>query len=123
MDQLVKARGSIINVTSITADVYTNNTVGYSASKGGLRSLTMALSRELGPKGVRVNAVAPGVIATRMSTSLKDPEKLRRLEARVSLGRIGQPQDIAGPVAFLASDMAAYVTGTTLVVDGGYTTA
>jgi L-rhamnose 1-dehydrogenase len=58
-----------------------------------------------------------------MSTSLKDPEKLRRLEARVSLGRIGQPQDIAGPVAFLASDMAAYVTGTTLVVDGGYTTA
>lgn len=123
LDPLIATRGAVVNFSSIAAHLYTNTTVGYTASKGGISSLTVALARELGPKGVRVNAVAPGVVATGMSSSLKDPEKMKVLERRVALGRIGQPEDMVGPVVFLASSMAAYVTGTTLVADGGYTTS
>ncbi|KPQ05403.1 MAG: 3-oxoacyl-[acyl-carrier protein] reductase [Rhodobacteraceae bacterium HLUCCA12] len=122
LEPLVATRGSVVNFSSIAAHLYTGNTVGYTASKGGISSLTVALARELGPKGVRVNAVSPGVVATGMSNSLKDPEKLKVLERRVALGRIGQPEDMVGPVVFLASSMSEYVTGTTLVADGGYTT-
>ncbi|HYZ34239.1 MAG TPA: SDR family oxidoreductase [Crenalkalicoccus sp.] len=119
---LKATRGAVVNIASIAAFIYTGNTVGYSASKGGLRMLTVALARELGPHGVRVNAVAPGAIATPMSPSAGDPERLAALQRRVPLGRIGQPEDMVGPVVFLASPMAAYVTGTTLVADGGYLT-
>jgi NAD(P)-dependent dehydrogenase (short-subunit alcohol dehydrogenase family) len=84
--------------------------------------LTVALARELGPHGIRVNAVAPGAIATGMSPSASDGERMARLLRRVPLGRIGQPGDLVGPVAFLASPMSAYVTGATLLADGGYLT-
>jgi NAD(P)-dependent dehydrogenase (short-subunit alcohol dehydrogenase family) len=119
---LKATRGAIVNIASIAGFIYTNNTAGYSASKGGVRMLTVALARELGPHGVRVNAVAPGSINTPMSPSSSDPERRAALERRVALGRIGQPEDMVGPVVFLASHMAAYVTGTTLVADGGYLT-
>jgi NAD(P)-dependent dehydrogenase (short-subunit alcohol dehydrogenase family) len=122
LPQLKATRGCIVNLSSIAAFIYTSNTVAYSASKGGIRSLTVALARELGPHGIRVNAVAPGAVATRMSPSAGDEQRMAALARRVPLGRIGQPEDIAGPVVFLASPMAAYVTGTTLVVDGGYLT-
>ncbi len=116
-------RGTVVNIASIAAYIYTTNTVGYSASKAGVCAMTVGLARELGPHGVRVNAVAPGAIATAMSPSAADPGRLAALERRVALGRIGQPADMVGPVVFLASPMSAYVTGTTLVADGGYLTA
>ena len=122
LDPLKATRGSVINVSSIAGFIYTGNTVAYTASKGGLHSLTVALARELGPHGIRVNAIAPGAVNTSMSPSASDPDKLANLLKRVPLGRIGQPADIAGPVVFLASAMSAYVTGATLVVDGGYLT-
>ncbi|MBN9409891.1 MAG: SDR family oxidoreductase [Burkholderiales bacterium] len=119
---LKASRGCIVNIGSIAGYVYTSNTVGYSASKGGVHMLTVALARELGPHGIRVNAVAPGAIATGMSPSASDGERMARLLRRVPLGRIGQPGDLVGPVAFLASPMSAYVTGATLLADGGYLT-
>lgn len=122
LQPLKATRGSVVNVGSIAGFIYTHNTVAYTASKGGLHSLTVAMARELGPDGIRVNAIAPGAVNTSMSPSASDPGKLANLLKRVPLGRIGQPDDIAGPVVFLASPMSAYVTGTTLVVDGGYLT-
>tara|TARA_R110002020_G_scaffold109430_16_gene253186 strand:+ start:51813 stop:52574 length:762 start_codon:yes stop_codon:yes gene_type:complete len=122
LNPLKQSRGSVVNIASIAASIYTGNTVGYTASKGGVESLTIAMARELGAYGVRVNAVAPGVIATDMAPSASDPERRAHIEKRVALGRIGQPGDMVGPVAFLASSMADYVTGTTLLADGGYLT-
>lgn len=119
---LKATRGAIVNIGSIAGYVYTSNTVGYSASKGGVHMLTVALARELGKDGVRVNAVAPGAINTPMSPSASDEKRMANLLRRVPLGRIGQPDDLVGPVVFLASPMAAYVTGTTLRADGGYLT-
>ena len=123
LGQLRATRGSVINIASIAAFIYTSNTVGYSASKGGVRMLTVAMARELGKDGVRVNAIAPGAINTIMSPAASDEKRMTALKRRVPLQRIGQPEDLVGPVVFLASDMSAYVTGTTLVVDGGYLTA
>jgi NAD(P)-dependent dehydrogenase (short-subunit alcohol dehydrogenase family) len=122
LEPLKATRGTVINVGSIAGFIYTNNTVAYTASKGGLHSLTVAMARELGPHGVRVNAIAPGAVNTSMSPSANDASRLASLLKRVPLGRIGEPADIAGPVVFLASSMSAYVTGATLVVDGGYLT-
>ncbi|MDP3253209.1 MAG: SDR family oxidoreductase [Hydrogenophaga sp.] len=119
---LKATRGAIVNIGSIAATVYTGNTVGYSASKGGVHMLTVALARELGKDGVRVNTVAPGAIATPMSPSAGDETRMANLMRRVPLGRIGQPEDLVGPVVFLASPLAAYVTGATLRADGGYLT-
>ncbi|MFM6991824.1 MAG: SDR family NAD(P)-dependent oxidoreductase [Rhodoferax sp.] len=122
-EQLKKTRGAVVNLSSIAATMYTNNTVAYSASKGGVRSLTLAMARELGKYGVRVNAIAPGVMNTSMAPSAAVPERRAVIENRVALGRIGEPADMVGPVVFLVSPMAEYVTGHTLLVDGGYTTA
>jgi len=119
---LKATRGAVVNIGSIAGVIYTNNTPGYSASKGGVTMLTVALAKELGPHGVRVNAVAPGAIATTMTPSTTDPVRHAALVRRVPLARIGTPQDMVGPVVFLASDMSAYVTGATLVADGGYIT-
>lgn len=115
-------RGSVINIASIASFIYTANNVGYSASKGGVQMLTVALAKELGQDGVRVNAVAPGAIRTAMSPSTSDPRRMAALLRRVPLGRIGEPEDLVGPVVFLASAMSEYVTGATLVADGGYLT-
>lgn len=123
LPQLKATRGSIVNVGSIAGIVSTSNTVGYSASKGGVHMLTIALARELGKDGIRVNTIAPGAINTGMSPSSTDESRHAALMRRVPLGRIGQPEDLVGPVVFLASPMSAYVTGATLLVDGGYLTS
>lgn len=123
LEPLQVTRGSVVNLSSVAAYIHTGNTVGYSASKGGVRSLTVALARELGRFGIRVNAIAPGAIHTRMADITGDERKMAALRRRVPLGRIGEPQDIAGPVVFLASEMAGYVTGATVVVDGGWLTS
>ncbi|GFE79224.1 2-deoxy-D-gluconate 3-dehydrogenase [Steroidobacter agaridevorans] len=94
---------------------------GYAASKGGIRQLTMAFSNEWASRGVNVNAIAPGYIATDNTAALRsDAVRSEAILARIPAGRWGEPEDFAGPVVFLASDAARYVHGTTLVVDGGW---
>ncbi|MGW1424299.1 SDR family NAD(P)-dependent oxidoreductase [Bradyrhizobium manausense] len=118
---LRKTRGTIINVASVAGFGGMGNTLGYSPSKGAVRLFTQALARDLAPDGIRVNAVAPGIIATEMSESTRDnPARLSGLMARTPMKRVGQPDEIAGPVVFLASAMASYVNGVILPVDGGY---
>ncbi|MGY8635194.1 SDR family NAD(P)-dependent oxidoreductase [Bradyrhizobium sp. 14AA] len=118
---LRKTRGAIINVASVAAFGGMGGTLGYSPSKGAVRLFTQALARDLAPDGIRVNAVAPGIIATEMSEFTRDnPARLSGLMARTPMRRVGQPDEIAGPVIFLASAMASYVNGVILPVDGGY---
>jgi NAD(P)-dependent dehydrogenase (short-subunit alcohol dehydrogenase family) len=114
-------RGSVINLGSIASFVGVADTLGYSPSKGGVKLLTQALARELAKDDVRVNAIAPGVIETAMTEATRnDPARLAGFLGRTPLGRVGQPDELIGPVVFLASSMASYVTGTTLPVDGGF---
>lgn len=114
-------RGAIVNVVSIGAYLGLSGSIGYSPSKAALKLLTQSLAKELALDGVRVNAIAPGVIETPMTAStVADPERLARFMLRIPMSRVGQPQELAGPVIFLLSDMASYVTGATLAVDGGY---
>ena len=116
----VKKPGRIVNISSVHEDMAFPGFATYCCSKGGLRMLTRDLAVELGPLGITVNNVAPGAIATPINTALlNDQPKLNALLANIPLGRLGSPEDVAGLVAFLASDEAAYVTGATLVVDGG----
>jgi NAD(P)-dependent dehydrogenase (short-subunit alcohol dehydrogenase family) len=118
---LRQKRGCIINVGSIASFVGVGSTLGYSPSKGGVRLLTQALARDLAVDGIRVNAIAPGVIETPMTQSTRDdPSRLAGFMARTPLGRVGQPEELVGPVVFLASAMASYVNGVTLPVDGGF---
>jgi NAD(P)-dependent dehydrogenase (short-subunit alcohol dehydrogenase family) len=113
--------GSVINLGSIASFVGVADTLGYSPSKGGVKLLTQALARELAKDGVRVNALAPGVIETAMTEGTRrDPVRLAGFLGRTPLGRVGQPEELVGPVVFLASEMASYVNGATLPVDGGF---
>ena len=117
---LAKARGSIIFVGSVASFRGTIGQPAYSASKGGLLTLTRTLGQALGGEGIRVNLVAPGLVRSKMTAiTWEHPERLAATERQVPLGRIGEPDDIAGPILFLASDAARYVTGTSLVIDGG----
>jgi 3-oxoacyl-[acyl-carrier protein] reductase len=110
--------GSIINIASIMGRVGRAGQVVYSATKAGLIGATLSLGKELGAKNIRVNAIAPGVIETDLIGHL-DPGQRSDLQRRVSLGRLGTPDDVAGLCVFLASDAAAYITGQVIGVDGG----
>lgn len=113
-----KRSGAIVNVSSIVGITGNAGQSNYAAAKAGIFGITRSLAAELGGRGVRVNAVAPGYIQTDMTNDL--PEAVREgALTQIPLGRLGDPEDIAKGVAFLVSDDAAYVTGTTLVVDGG----
>jgi NAD(P)-dependent dehydrogenase (short-subunit alcohol dehydrogenase family) len=121
LDQLRETKGSIINIGSIQSFVALPNSTAYTTSKGGVRLLTKALAIELSPLGIRVNAIGPGFTATPLNaTAREDAAYMANFASRIPLGRIGTPEDIAGPAVFLASDMAGYITGVTLPVDGGY---
>lgn len=118
---LRKTKGVIINVGSIASTTGIPNVVGYSPSKGAVKMLTQALAVELAKDGIRVNAIAPGVIETPMTSYTREaPERLDKFMMRTPMARVGQPEELVGPVVFLASSMATYVTGVTLPIDGGY---
>lgn len=110
--------GSIVALSSIVGRVGNAGQANYAASKAGLVGLVRAMAREVAPRGVRVNAVAPGMIQTRLTDVLTD-EWREALLKRTALARLGEPADVAGPVAFLCSDRARFITGTVLDVDGG----
>ena len=114
-------RGSVINVASIAAFAGMAGAVGYAPSKGAIKLLTQSLAIELAKDGVRVNAIAPGVIKTAMTVFTRGtPEVLQKFMLRTPMARVGQAEELIGPVVFLASQMASYVTGVTLAVDGGF---
>jgi glucose 1-dehydrogenase len=118
--QRVGRAGRIVNISSVHEDLAFPGFASYCASKGGMRMLMRNLAVELGPEGFTINNVAPGAIATPMNKSLLDDKpKLNALLANIPLGRLGTTDDVAGLVAFLASDEAAYITGSTFIVDGG----
>ncbi|WP_027356541.1 3-oxoacyl-[acyl-carrier-protein] reductase [Desulfofundulus thermocisternus] len=118
---MLKARwGRIINISSIVGITGNAGQASYAASKAGLIGLTKAVARELGSRNITVNAVAPGFILTDMTASLPENVKEKML-GQVALGRFGQPEEVAAVVVFLASEGAGYITGQTIVVDGGLT--
>ena len=118
--RVLGAGGVIINTSSMVAKMGQQSGVGYPMSKFAVNGLTVSLARELGPKGIRVNAVAPGVTATDMVAALPE-EMIKPIADAIPLRRVGQPEDVANAFVFLASDLAPYVTGEVLAVDGGMT--
>ena len=117
---LERRRGSIVFVSSTAAQRGEAGHAAYAASKGALISYTKSLATELGPRGIRVNCVAPGWVDTDMSAEpLRDPVRRAEIDATIPLGRVAEPEDIAGPVLFLVSDLARHVHGEVLNVNGG----
>jgi glucose 1-dehydrogenase len=118
----VKQPGKIINISSVHEELPFPHFTSYCASKGGMKMMMRNLSIELAPYGITINDIAPGAIETPINTQLlNDPVKLKALLANIPLGRLGQTSDVAGVAAFLASKDADYITGATIVVDGGLT--
>jgi len=121
LSQLKATGGRVVNIGSIASFVAYRNSASYAASKGGVLQLTKALACDLATEGVRVNGIAPGVIATPMTEGTRaNPEAMERFMAHTPMGRVGQPEELVGPVLFLASRLSSYVTGAMLPVDGGY---
>lgn len=119
MKGMMKARtGRIINITSVVASAGNPGQANYAAAKAGVAGMSRALARELGSRNITVNCVAPGFIDTDMTKALPDAAR-DALLGNIALGRLGRPEEIAAAVAFLASPSAAYITGTTLHVNGG----
>ena len=115
-----KGWGRIINITSIAGPLARSGDAVYTMAKGGLAGLTKALAAELGPKGINVNAIAPGYFATETNAAMvADKGTQAWLESRTSLERWGQPSELGGVAVFLASNAASYITGQTITVDGG----
>ncbi|MFZ9178228.1 MAG: SDR family NAD(P)-dependent oxidoreductase [Limnohabitans sp.] len=118
---LAATRGCVVNVASMLSFFGGGLAPAYSASKGGIAQLTKSLAIAWAPEGIRVNAIAPGWIATPLTQALQDdPARSQAILNRTPMGRWGQAQDLAGPVQFLCSPSAAFVTGVVLPVDGGY---
>ncbi len=115
--------GSIVNISSITAETGGAGRGAYGASKGGVTTLTKVLAVELAPFGVRANAIQPGPVATALAEGMHDPRTVAEYKARIPLGRYASEEEIANVAVFLASDEASYVTGQALNVDGGFNSA
>jgi glucose 1-dehydrogenase len=112
--------GRVINISSVHEDMAFPTFATYCLSKGGMRMMTRDLCVELGPLGITINNIAPGAINTPINTALlEDKPKLNALLANIPVGRLGTPQEVAGLVAFLASDEGSYVNGATFIIDGG----
>jgi 3-oxoacyl-[acyl-carrier protein] reductase len=116
------AGGSIINTSSVASTLAIPNSAVYSGSKGAVDAITRSLAAELGPRKIRVNAVRPGMVETEgtHSAGIAESDMRKQVEAQTPLGRIGQPQDVAGTVVFLASADSSWITGETFVISGGY---
>lgn len=117
---LLRSKGSIINISSIIGLRGYAGLAAYSASKAGLIGMTRSLARELGPKNINVNAIAPGYLDTEMSSTLSDSQR-QQIIRRTPLGRLGTAADVAGVAEFLLSDAARFITGEVITVDGGIT--
>jgi 3-oxoacyl-[acyl-carrier protein] reductase len=117
---IVRCRGTVLNISSIIGLRGYAGLAAYSATKAGLDGMTRALARELGPRKIRVNAIAPGYIETEMTGKLDDKQR-GQITRRTPMGRLGIPEDVVGVVSFLLSPSAAFITGQTIVVDGGIT--
>jgi len=117
----MKSGGSIVNISSVASTVTPPNSVVYSASKAAVDAVAKAMSKELGPRNIRVNGISPGVIETEgvNAAGLMESDLVKQITVQAPLGRIGQPADVAPAAVFLASDDAAYITGDTLLVSGG----
>ncbi|HEY8689437.1 MAG TPA: SDR family oxidoreductase [Chitinophagaceae bacterium] len=118
---LEKGNGSIVNISSMASQYGLPKVIAYTASKSAIEGMTRAMAVELSPKGIRVNCIAPGFIATDMSAKAlnNDPERKNKVMGRTPMGELGQPADIGDAAVFLATDASKYITGVVLPVDGG----
>jgi NAD(P)-dependent dehydrogenase (short-subunit alcohol dehydrogenase family) len=118
-----EGRGSIVNISSVSAEIADSGSSAYCVSKGGMQMLTRAMALELARYHVRVNAIMPGTIRTDLGGWYETEEAQSYLQQRVPWGRFGRPDEVAGSAIFLASDESEYVTGASILVDGGLRTA